>query len=321
MPNNVARATRRKQTVTITGGQPLLVHFHDTMPNYIVVFNNSSVFVYAETYGTASPTNWDVAVPPYGTKMIALEVGTSRVSLYAEEDATVTVMSFEAPFTPTAIAQTIEIISAGQTAIGENVNIASFTAPLPSGSNKIGKVDIASALPAGNNTIGQVVVLGFDGATNKRIAIDTTGAVKTVLTNEGTDASGVTPLAGASGIRGWLSSIFARLSSTLTTHVIDTPAPQAMTQSPVTAQITVGDSPTPLRVGGTDLPNRKQLVVSNLDTSNTIYIGGSNVSLTNGFPLRPGQTITFDQKPGTSATVYAIAPSGTTVTVAVMEVA
>lgn len=97
--------------------------------------------------------------------------------------------------------------------------------------------------------------------------------------------------------------------------------PQAMTQSPVTAQITVGNSPTPLRVGATDLPNRKQIAIANLDTINSIYIGGSNVSPTNGFPLSPGASITFAQKPGTTATVYAIAPSGVTVTVAVMEVA
>jgi hypothetical protein len=59
---------------------------------------------------------------------------------------------------------------------------------------------------------------------------------------------------------------------------------------------------------------RNRATFKNLDGSATIYLGGSNVSTSNGMPLLPGESFTAQS----TAAVYAVASAGTP-TVAVFE--
>lgn len=70
--------------------------------------------------------------------------------------------------------------------------------------------------------------------------------------------------------------------------------------------ITVGTSATALPTS--PLENRRALAVHN-NSSITIFIGGSNVTVANGFPLLTGQQIAFDIQGTPNVRIYAIASS------------
>jgi hypothetical protein len=59
-----------------------------------------------------------------------------------------------------------------------------------------------------------------------------------------------------------------------------------------------------------------QRTIKNTDASITIYLGPSGVTASNGYPLKPGETITFDAR-NTSAALFAVAASGTPVVSAI----
>jgi hypothetical protein len=52
---------------------------------------------------------------------------------------------------------------------------------------------------------------------------------------------------------------------------------------------------------------RRTILIRNLDASVSVYIGGSTVTTSNGMLIKAGESITIS----TSATVYAVAASGT----------
>lgn len=80
--------------------------------------------------------------------------------------------------------------------------------------------------------------------------------------------------------------------------------------------ITVTNSATPLP--SNPLENRRALVVHNNGTS-VIYLGASNVTTANGFPLAASEKIAFDIQGNPNVFIYAV--STTSVNVRIMELA
>lgn len=58
------------------------------------------------------------------------------------------------------------------------------------------------------------------------------------------------------------------------------------------------------------LTYRRALVIHNSDGNNTIYIGGSDVTVANGFPLTAGEKIAIDIQGNPNVTIYAISDAG-----------
>ncbi len=84
---------------------------------------------------------------------------------------------------------------------------------------------------------------------------------------------------------------------------------------PRSTGVTVGDSAT--KLPSENLANRRSIIIYNADTENTLYIGGSNVSTTNGFPISP-ESYSPPIDAGSSMTLYGIAT--TNINVRVLEV-
>jgi hypothetical protein len=85
-------------------------------------------------------------------------------------------------------------------------------------------------------------------------------------------------------------------------------------------RVTVGTSPTRLdataesdKVSGLDTPrgDGQGVIVSNLDASATVYLGGAEVSTGAGFALAAGASLTVDLRPGDA--LYGVVASGTAV--------
>lgn len=64
---------------------------------------------------------------------------------------------------------------------------------------------------------------------------------------------------------------------------------------------------------------KARTTIRNLDTSITVYVGGSGVTIANGFPLLAGTVLGESFTFAGSGTVYAIAASGTPSVVALDE--
>lgn len=62
-----------------------------------------------------------------------------------------------------------------------------------------------------------------------------------------------------------------------------------------------------------------QLIIRNLDNSNTLFIGGSSVSIVTGFPILAGETFILDVKSGSSITIYGIATATLPVAVLILN--
>ena len=129
---------------------------------------------------------------------------------------------------------------------------------------------------------------------------------------DGSDASGVTPPSGASGIRGWLSGIYGRLSAPLAVTGAFWPASQAVTlsalpalsagsatigtvlgplpASPITGQKTLATSAAALPANS--LVNGLTVTAFATNSANC-WIGAAGVTATSGYPLAPGQSMSF----------------------------
>jgi len=74
----------------------------------------------------------------------------------------------------------------------------------------------------------------------------------------------------------------------------------------LSSSINIGTSPT--KIPSSNLTERKTLTIRN-NGSNTIFIGGSGVTTTDGYPLKPNESMDIDLDAG--ATLYGIVASGT----------
>jgi len=74
-----------------------------------------------------------------------------------------------------------------------------------------------------------------------------------------------------------------------------------------TQAVTVGNTATALPT--TPLANRKSIAVRNNSGTVTIYVGGSDVTTANGYPVLPYEGLPFNMSSG--ALLYGITASGT----------
>lgn len=82
----------------------------------------------------------------------------------------------------------------------------------------------------------------------------------------------------------------------------------------ITGNMSVGTTATKLNVNGTDLSGRNTVLIVNLDSSNTVYIGFNNNVTTSGttagIPIYAGTERAFMVDPTNDVSLYGIASAG-----------
>mgnify|MGYP000861728133 CR=1 FL=1 len=89
--------------------------------------------------------------------------------------------------------------------------------------------------------------------------------------------------------------------------------------APVTGAKTVTTTAAEIFAGASRLANRYFMAIYNTDSSTIVYIGGSGVTTSTGFPIKPGDCVEFQFNPNAATAIYAIAPAS--VGVRVVELA
>ena len=84
--------------------------------------------------------------------------------------------------------------------------------------------------------------------------------------------------------------------------------------APVTGAKTITSTAAEVFAGASRLANRYQMTIQNTGTL-IIYIGAAEVTVENGFPLLPGDSITLAFKPDVATPIYAISTGSNTVRV------
>ncbi len=84
--------------------------------------------------------------------------------------------------------------------------------------------------------------------------------------------------------------------------------------APVTGAKTITTTAAELFAGASRLANRYQMTIQNVGTQ-IIYIGAAGVTVENGFPLLPGDSITLNFKADVATPIYAISTDSNTVRV------
>lgn len=185
-------STTRQQLITVPASSRITVDFSDTKPNHFYINNLSVSEVYLGVTMIPDEIRYDKKVGPSGETMFARDQGVKSVDLFnaTGADALIDLTSFEAEFDPNVLASsTSSTASSGGGGGGGNFDgvIRGFTAPLPAGSNNIGKVVVTQmpditvtqgplqegtanigkvqvtslpSLPTGSATIGNVGIVG-----------------------------------------------------------------------------------------------------------------------------------------------------------------
>lgn len=155
--NNLTR-----KSVVIPAYSVATVEYNDSMPNYYRVMNMGDGKLYCGTSAIPTTHRFEFSVGPQKIKLYTEPSRRNNLYIYNPSgvDVGCQIISFEAEFDPATLALSdLEIDMQGQTVQSESV-ITGFNQALPAGTNKIGKVDIATALPAGSNKIGNVGISG-----------------------------------------------------------------------------------------------------------------------------------------------------------------
>lgn len=155
--------TWREQQATIKPGVSEVVYFRDTKPNYFHIVNSSASPLYVSLSGESSANTYDIAIPPYGTRVHQRMHGSDRIYLFsnATDQFRLVISSWEGEFDPASLAQSQEMVGAGADGLLGIVEVNNLLSPLPAGTNNIGGVvvnEFARPLPTGNNVIGRVQV-------------------------------------------------------------------------------------------------------------------------------------------------------------------
>ena len=175
-----------KNYATVPAFSITTIDYLDTKPNYFRVQNRGTTEIYCSTNNMPTTKHYDFAVAGKKMKMFAEPYNRTRLYIFnpSGSDVEVAVLSFQAEFEPLTLALSeieVEMPKEFETSMA----ITSFNAPLPTGNNKIGKVEVPNGvaitsfnapLPSGNNKIGKVEV------TNAPSAADIT-SIKTNTTN------------------------------------------------------------------------------------------------------------------------------------------
>ena len=132
-----------RQNYTIPGKSTITINFVDPM-NYYRVVNSGNVTIYGGTVTMPTRKLYDFKVPAYNAKMYAEENVRKQLYLYNDgtEEATVLLYAFRSQFEPTVLALCDAIFNDTENTVSVEIN--GFSEPLPTGNNKIGKVDVSS---------------------------------------------------------------------------------------------------------------------------------------------------------------------------------
>lgn len=159
MSRSVTHSDFVQKTIVCKPYETTTVDFIDIRPNYYRVQNMGAARIYMGVSKMPTDHDYEFSCKPESFAMYTEPHNRGFMYIYnpSGSDVVVRILAFAAEFDPLALAfSQIEIDFAGlqlQT-LGA---ITEFQAALPAGSNKIGKVDVASlpALPAGSNVIGK----------------------------------------------------------------------------------------------------------------------------------------------------------------------
>ena len=136
-----------KNYATVPAFSITTIDYLDTKPNYFRVQNRGTTEIYCSTNNMPTTKHYDFAVAGKKMKMFAEPYNRTRLYIFnpSGSDVEVAVLSFQAEFDPLALALSeieIEVPSSFETSSVIN----SFNAPLPTGNNMIGKVEVVDGV-------------------------------------------------------------------------------------------------------------------------------------------------------------------------------
>lgn len=134
-----------KNYATVPAFSITTIDYLDTKPNYFRVQNRGTTELYCSTNNMPTTKHYDFAVPGKKMKMFAEPYNRTRLYIFnpSGTDVEVAVLSFQAEFDPLTLALSeieVEVPSNFETSTA----ITSFNASLPTGNNKIGKVEVTN---------------------------------------------------------------------------------------------------------------------------------------------------------------------------------
>lgn len=135
-----------KQEVVIPAYSVVTIDYMDTTPNYFRVQNQGETAIYCGT--SAIPTNhkYDFMVAPKGMKMFAEPFKRAKLYLFNPSGTEIraVALTFQAEFDPLALALSEISLDFSSLQLESNMVISGFNSALPTGNNKIGKVEVTN---------------------------------------------------------------------------------------------------------------------------------------------------------------------------------
>ena len=143
-----------KNYATVPAFSITTIDYLDTKPNYFRVQNRGTTEIYCSTNNMPTTKHYDFAVAGKKMKMFAEPYNRTRLYIFnpSGSDVEVAVLSFQAEFEPLTLALS-EIEVEMPKDFESSMAITSFNAPLPTGNNKIGKVEITNGVTAEDVTV------------------------------------------------------------------------------------------------------------------------------------------------------------------------
>ena len=143
-----------KNYATVPAFSITTIDYLDTKPNYFRVQNRGTTEIYCSTNNMPTTKHYDFAVAGKKMKMFAEPYNRTRLYIFnpSGSDVEVAVLSFQAEFEPLTLALSeieVEMPKEFETSMA----ITSFNAPLPTGNNKIGKVEVTNGVAAADVTV------------------------------------------------------------------------------------------------------------------------------------------------------------------------
>ena len=142
-----------KNYATVPAFSITTIDYLDTKPNYFRVQNRGTTEIYCSTNNMPTTKHYDFAVAGKKMKMFAEPYNRTRLYIFnpSGSDVEVAVLSFQAEFEPLTLALS-EIEVEMPKDFESSMAITSFNAPLPTGNNKIGKVEVTNGPAAADVT-------------------------------------------------------------------------------------------------------------------------------------------------------------------------
>ena len=143
-----------KNYATVPAFSITTIDYLDTKPNYFRVQNRGTTEIYCSTNNMPTTKHYDFSVAGKKMKMFAEPYNRTRLYIFnpSGSDVEVAVLSFQAEFEPLTLALSeieVEMPKEFETSMA----ITSFNAPLPTGNNKIGKVEVTNGVSAADVTV------------------------------------------------------------------------------------------------------------------------------------------------------------------------